>query len=54
MNSIYFLTNSSNTLFLKTSLSTTSLTLLKSIGTAFNLSTSNSSAIDFKLAKSVF
>ena len=39
---------------LTASLFTTSLNLLKSRGPAFNISISNSSTSDFKLAKSVF
>ena len=41
----------SYTVFLTTSLSTTLLSLLKSIGTVFDLSISNSSASNFRLAK---
>ena len=48
-----FLTNSLYTFFLMTSLFPTSLTLLKSVGTGTNLSTSYLSTSLFKLFKLV-
>ena len=49
-----FLTNSSHVVFLKTSLFTTLLSLLKSAGVVFNSSISNLLVSVFKLAKSIF
>ena len=48
------LTNLSNTALLTTPLSTILLSLRKSTGTVFNLSRSNLSTSNFKIAKSAF
>ena len=49
-----FLINSSYTVFLTTSVFTTSLSLLKSTGAFFNSEMSNFAIFDFKIAKSTF
>ena len=53
LSSIFF-TLELYTSFLTTSFFITSLNLLKSTGTSNNLSASNLSTLDFKLAKSIF